>query len=71
MSVTWQRAVFRQSYTRNGHSFLTKRGRVLTKEICPWRRPILKESDPFVRHWLEVIEDGSIEAILEFLDSID
>jgi len=31
----------------------------------------VKESDPFVRRWLEVIEDGSIEAILEFLDSIE
>jgi hypothetical protein len=31
----------------------------------------LKESDPFVGRWLEVIEDGSLEAILEFLDSID
>jgi|SoiMetStandDraft_2_1073263.scaffolds.fasta_scaffold4050277_1 hypothetical protein len=31
----------------------------------------LKEPDPFVRRWLEVIGDGSIEAILEFLDSID
>jgi hypothetical protein len=31
----------------------------------------LKEPDPFVRRWLEVIEDGSIEAIPEFLDSID
>jgi hypothetical protein len=31
----------------------------------------LKESDPFVRRWLEVVEDGSIGALLEFLDSID
>jgi hypothetical protein len=31
----------------------------------------LKEPHPFVRRWLEVIEDRSIEAILEFLDSID
>lgn len=27
--------------------------------------------DLFARRWLEVIEDGSTEAILEFLDSID
>ena len=31
----------------------------------------LKEPDPFVRRWLDVIEDGSIDAILEFLDSVD
>jgi hypothetical protein len=31
----------------------------------------LNEPDPFVRRWLDIIEDGSIEAILEFLDSID
>jgi hypothetical protein len=31
----------------------------------------LKESDPFVRRWLDVIEDGSLQAILEFLGSID
>ena len=30
-----------------------------------------QEPDPFVRRWLEVIEDGSLEALLEFLDSID
>ena len=30
----------------------------------------LKEPDPFVGRWLKVIEDGSIEAILEFLDLI-
>ena len=30
----------------------------------------LKEPDPFAGRWLKVIEDGSIEAILEFLDSI-
>jgi hypothetical protein len=31
----------------------------------------LKEPEPFVVKWLEVIEDGSIEAILVFLESID
>jgi hypothetical protein len=31
----------------------------------------VKESDPFVKRWLDLIEDGSTEAILEFLDSID
>jgi hypothetical protein len=31
----------------------------------------LKEPDLFVRRWLEVIGDESIEAILEFLGSID
>ena len=31
----------------------------------------LNEPDPFSRRWLEVIEDGSLEALLEFLDSID
>jgi hypothetical protein len=35
------------------------------------KKTYLKESDPFVRPWLEVIEDGSIEARLEFLGSID
>ena len=30
----------------------------------------LKEPDPFVGRWLKVIEGGSIEAILEFLNSI-
>ena len=30
----------------------------------------LKEPDPFVGRWLKVIEDGLIEAILEFLDSV-
>ena len=35
------------------------------------KKTYLKEPDAFVRRCLDVIEDGSIEAILEFLDSID
>jgi hypothetical protein len=34
-------------------------------------RTYLKESDPFVRRWLDIIEDGAIEARLEFLESLD
>jgi hypothetical protein len=37
------------------------------KEDMSMEKTYLEESDPFVRRWLEVIEDGSIEAILEFL----
>jgi hypothetical protein len=43
----------------------------LNKGQLSMEKTYLKEPDLFVRRWLEVIEDESIEAILEFLGSID